>query len=111
VGEKNADGLTTVQANLTLRAVSTTQSTVIAARSDFASVEAEEEFKGELQAFEVVGKKMAVFFLDSMKRYWEPKTVSPDAAVDAGEPDPENPDLLDPIPEPPDSTPSIMEDL
>lgn len=109
-GVKNAEGLATVQANLTLRAVSTTQSTVIAARSDFASVEAEEEFKGELQAFEVVGKKMAVFFLDSMKRYWEPK---PDVAGNTDDPDsgPESTGVLDPISPPPDSTPSIMEDL
>lgn len=110
LGEKNAEGLTTVQANLTLRAVSTTQSVVIAARSNFASVEAEEEFKGELQAFEVVGKKMAVFFLDAMKRYWEPKPPS----VTAGNPDgttPESPDLLAPPPNSSSSTPSIMEDL
>ena len=111
LGDKNAEGLVTVQSNLTLRAVSTTQATVIAARSDFASVEAEEEFKGELQAFEVVGKKMAVFFLDAMKRYWEPKPSSPDVAVDAGEPDSEDPDLLQPSSPSTGSTPSIMEDL
>ena len=110
LGEKNAEGLITVQANLTLRAVSTTQATVIAARSGFASVEAEEEFKGELRAFEVVGKKMADFFLDSMKRYWEPKP-QPDGAMEMGEPDPEKPELLEPPSRPSDSTPSIMEDL
>jgi hypothetical protein len=110
LGEKNAEGLTTVQANLTLRAVSTTQATVIAARSDFASVQAEEEFKGELQAFEVVGKNMAVFFLDSMKRYWEPKP-QPDVVGGTGDPDPEDPGLLDPVSPSPGSTPSIMEDL
>jgi len=107
-GGKNAEGLTTVQANLTLRAVSTTQSVVIAARSDFASVEAEEEFKGELQAFEIVGKKMAVFFLDAMKRYWEPK---PDVAVGVDEPDPGSTNLLEPSPSTSGTTPSIMEDL
>jgi len=110
LGDKNAKGLTTVQANLTLQAISTTQSTVIAARSDFASVEAEDEFTGELQAFEVVGKKMAVFFLETMKRYWKPKP-QPDVAVDMGKPDPESPGLFDPSSSPPDSTPSIMEDL
>jgi hypothetical protein len=110
LGGKNAEGLTTVQANLTLRAVSTTQATVIAARSDFASVEAEEEFKGELQAFEVVGKKMAVFFLDAMKRYWEPKP-QPDVAVGIDEPDPGSSELLEPSSPSTGSTPSIMEDL
>ncbi len=111
VGEKSAEGLNTVQANLTLRAVSTTKSIVIAARSDFATVEAEEEFKGELQAFEVVGKKMAGFFLDSMKRYWEPKS-QPDVSAGTDEPDLENPDLLDTPSQPSSgSTPSIMEDL
>jgi hypothetical protein len=112
LGEKNAEGLITVQSNLTLRAVSTTQSVVIAARSDFASVQAEEEFKGELQAFEVVGKKMAVFFLDAMKRYWEPK---PDVAVDMDDPepssDPDDSELLEFSPSSTGSTPSIMEDL
>jgi len=110
LGAKNAEGLVTVQANLTLRAVSTTQATVIAARSDFASVEAEEEFKGELQAFEVVGKKMAVFFLDAMKRYWEPKP-QPDVAVGIDEPDPGSSELLEPSSPSTGSTPSIMEDL
>ena len=110
LGGKNAEGLTTVQANLTLRAISTTQTTVIAARSDFASVEAEEEFKGELQAFEVVGKKMAVFFLDAMKRYWEPKPQT-DVVVDVDKPDSEDPELLEPAPSNSGSTPSIMEDL
>lgn len=107
---KNAEGMTTVQANLTLRAVSTTQATVIAARSDFASVEAEEEFKGELQAFEVVGKNMAVFFLDSMKRYWEPKPP-PEVVGNTDDPNVEDPGLLEPISPSPGSTPSIMEDL
>jgi Uncharacterized protein conserved in bacteria (DUF2066) len=110
LGDKNAEGLTSVQSNLTLRAVSTTQSVVIAARSDFASVEADEEFKGELQAFEVVGKKMAVFFLDAMKRYWEPKP-KPDVTVGIDEHDPRGPELLDTPPPPSGSTPSIMEDL
>ena len=110
LGDKNAEGLITVQSNLTLRAVSTTQSVVIAARSDFASVQAEEEFKGELQAFEVVGKKMAVFFLDAMKRYWEPKP-QPDVAVGIDEPNPENTDLFGSPSPSSGSTPSIMEDL
>jgi uncharacterized protein DUF2066 len=110
LGDKNAEGLTSVQSNLTLRAVSTTQSVVIAARSDFASVEADEEFKGELQAFEVVGKKMAGFFLDAMKRYWEPKP-QPDVVAGTDESDPEDPELLDTPPPSSGSTPSIMEDL
>ena len=110
MGEKNSEGLTTVQANLTLRAVSTTKSIVIAARSDFASVEAEEEFKGELQTFEVVGKNMADFFLDSMKSYWKPKP-QPDIAAGTDKPDLENPDLLEPPSQSSGSTPSIMEDL
>ncbi len=108
LGNENGEGLTTVQANLTLRAISTTQSTVIAARSDFATVEAEEEFNGELQAFEVVGTKMAVFFLDTMKRYWKPQ---PDVAVGIDEPGPESPELLEPSSPSSGSTPSIMEDL
>ena len=114
-GVKNAEGLITVQSNLTLRAVSTTQAVVIAARSDFASVEAEEEFKGELQAFEVVGQKMAVFFLDAMKRYWEPKP-EPDITVGIDDesdpkPDPEDSELLELSSSSSGSTPSIMEDL
>jgi hypothetical protein len=114
LGDKNAEGLFTVQSNLTLRAVSTTQSVVIAARSDFASVQAEEEFKGELQAFEVVGKKMAVFFLDAMKRYWEPKP-EPDITVGIDDSDPnsgsDDSELLEFSPSSTGSTPSIMEDL
>ena len=125
LGKKNPEGLTTVQANLTLRAVSTTQSTVIAARSDFASVvvaarndvasdEAdevkEEEFKGELEAFEVVGKKMAGFFLDAMQRFWEPKPEPlPKPGVDSGATPEGDPSLIKPPPS--GSIPQVMEDL
>ena len=116
LGEPNADGLSTIQANLTLRAVSTTQSTVIAARSDFATAESKEDLKGELEAFEVVGNKMADFFLSTMKRFWEPKPEpEPGPAGQAtgmkpdGMPDsiPTEPDDSLPL----DDTPSIMEDL
>ena len=110
LGDKNEQGLTTVQANLTLRAVSTIQSTVIAARSDFTSVEAEDEFKGELQAFEVVGKKMAVFFLDAVKRFWEPQP-QPEAGMGPEGLVPESPVPFKSPPPSSGSTPSIMEDL
>jgi len=111
LGGKNAEGLTSVQANLTLRAVSTTLSTVIAARSDFASVQAEEEFKGELEAFEVVGKKMAEFLLDTMKRFWKPKP-EPEAGIEPDGSVPEDSAPSGESPPPPsDSTPSMMEDL
>lgn len=124
LGEKNPKGLTTVQANLTLRAVSTTQSIVIAARSDFASVviptrsdvasdEAkEEEFKGELEAFEVVGKKMAGFFLDAMQRFWEPKPEPlPKPGVDGATAPGGDPSLLEPSRSHSGSIPQVMEDL
>jgi len=110
LGDKSEQGLTTVQANLTLRAVSTIQSTVIAARSDFALVEAEEEFEGELQAFEVVGKKMAGFFLETMKRFWEPKP-QPEAGIEPEGLVPESPVPSASSPPPSDSTPSMMKDL
>ncbi len=110
LGEKKPSGPVTVQANLTLRAVSTIQSTVIAARSDFALVEAEEEFEGELQAFEVVGKKMAGFFLETMKRFWEPKP-QPEAGIVPEGLVPESPVPSASSPPPSDSTPSMMEDL
>lgn len=110
LGDKSEQGLTTVQANLTLRAVSTIQSTVIAARSDFASVEAEEEFEGELQAFEVVGKKMAGFFLETMKRFWEPKP-QPEAGMEREGLVPDSPVPSKSSPPPSGSTPSMMEDL
>jgi hypothetical protein len=111
LGDKNAEGLVTIQANLTLRAVSTTQSTVIAARSDFATVQAEEEFKGELEAFQVVGKKMAGFFLETMNRYWAPKP-EPVPGMEIDEPVTDGDDTVEPAPPPPpNSTPSMMEDL
>ena len=69
-----------------------------------------EEQHAEQKACEV-GKKMAGFFLDSMKRYWEPKS-QPDVSAGTDEPDLENPDLLDTPSQPSSgSTPSIMEDL
>ena len=122
LGEPDAGGLTTIQANLTLRAISTTRSTVIAARSDFATVQAKEDLQGELEAFEVVGNKMADFFLETMKRFWEPKP-EPEPGLAAGPGGeaalPEDAGPLGAGPEdtrpgdslPSKDTPPIMEDL
>lgn len=122
LGEPKDGEPVNIQANLSLRAVSTLQSVVIAARSDFATAQGEDDFKGELKAFDMVGKKMSSILVESIRRYWKPKPKLPpkiSAAPDGGgvstkEPDP--PEDEEPEDEPHSApsrgnTPPMMEEL
>lgn len=101
-----SEGVMHIRANINLKAISSTQSIMVAAKSDFAVVKAFEEFNGELKAFEIVSQKIFGFMLGALNRYWEPE---PEAESDA--------DALaggqGVTPEPPSqgSAPAIMEDL
>ena len=66
--------LKNIQANLSLKVISTNRSSVIAAKSDFASVKTTQELKGELQAFELVSEKLSGFLVDAVRRFWNPST-------------------------------------
>jgi hypothetical protein len=64
--------LKNIQANLSLKVVSTNRASVIAAKSDFASIKTSQELKGELQAFELASEKLSGFLVDAVKRFWNP---------------------------------------
>ncbi len=105
----SVNGPVSVQANLSVKAVSVLDSKVIAAKSDFASARAVDPVNGELQAFEIVGEKMGDFLETTIKRYWKPKE-KPAAAAKAegtGKPAPGSA----PKPVSPVSKPGLMEDL
>ena len=73
-----------VQVNISARAISAIDSSLIAAKSDFATVENEYELSAELEAFDVTSQKLADFLLPSFHRYWEkgvqvPAEKAPDA--------------------------------
>ena len=83
--KKNKDKDTKmVQVNISARAISAIDSSLIAAKSDFATVENEYELSAELEAFDVTSQKLADFLLPSFHRYWEkgvqvPAEKAPDA--------------------------------
>ncbi len=64
-------GMKMVQVNISAKAVSAIDSTLIAAKSDFATVKNEYELSAELEAFDVTSQKLADFLLPSFHRYWE----------------------------------------
>lgn len=114
VGVNQDTGLKTVQANLNFRAVSSVQSTLIAAKSDLATVIVEQELDGELQAFEKVTQKAVGFLVDSLGRYWGAQQVvnneEDQEEPQEGEPKPE-PKLKPPVKAPPSNLPPNMGDL
>jgi hypothetical protein len=78
------EGTKIVQVNISLKAVSGIDSSLIAAKSDFATVTNEYELSAELEAFDVTSHKLADFLLPSFHRYWErgvqaPAKKAPDA--------------------------------
>jgi hypothetical protein len=74
-----------VQVNMSLKAVSGIDSSLIAAKSDFATATNEYELSAELEAFDISSQKLANFLLPSIHRYWEkggiqaPVEKTPDA--------------------------------
>ena len=72
LGGPNSSTLKNIQANLSLKMVSTNRASVIAAKSDFASVKTSQELKGELQAFELVSEKLSGFLVEAARRFWNP---------------------------------------
>ncbi|CAI2717241.1 hypothetical protein [Nitrospina watsonii] len=72
VGQDEESAMKTIQANLNVRAVSATQGTLIAAKSEIATVKVDKDFDGELKAFEKVSENMVRFLVDTLGRYWGP---------------------------------------
>ena len=101
-GDAPAEGAMHIRANINLKAISSTQAIVVAAKSDFAVVKAFEEFNGELKAFQVVSHKIFGFMLGALNRYWEPEPDAEALAEKAG---------ATPEPAGKGSTPSVREDF
>ena len=60
-----------VQVNISVKAVSVIASSLIAAKSDFATVKHEYELPAELEAFDMTSQKLVDFLLPSFHRFWE----------------------------------------
>lgn len=65
-----------IQANVTLKAISASRGTLIAARSEFASALEDDQIGGELSAFDQATSKISRFLIDSVQQFWNPKEES-----------------------------------
>ena len=65
-----------VQVNISVKALSVIDSSLIAAKSDFATVKHEYELSAELEAFDMTSQKLVDFLLPSFHRFWE-KGIKP----------------------------------
>ena len=76
--EKNAEtNDNTVQANINVKVVSTLESSLIAAKTDFSTIKHEQALQAELEAFDNASKKLADFLVPSFHRYWEKGVEAP----------------------------------
>ena len=66
----------TIQANLSLKVISTTKAVVVAAKSDFAITKDTDIVNGELDAFEKASDKLSGFIYNSIQRFWNPQPVA-----------------------------------
>jgi hypothetical protein len=66
-----------IQASVTLKAISASRGTLIAARSEFASALEGGPIGGELSAFDQATLKISKFLIDSVNQFWRPKTEGP----------------------------------
>ncbi len=88
-----------IQTTISVRMISALTSTVIAAKSEFATARNEELLAGELEAFGDASRKLSEFLLRSLDRYWNAPSASRD--VQGSQPNLPSPVL----------PPSSMEDL
>ena len=75
---KNAEtNVKTVQANINVKVVSTLESSLIAAKTDFSTIKHEQALQAELEAFDTASEKLADFLIPSFHRYWEKGIEAP----------------------------------
>ena len=60
-----------VRVGINIKAVSSSQSMIVAAKSDFATASENEIFSSELEAFHRAGKKMKEFLVPAIQRHWQ----------------------------------------
>jgi hypothetical protein len=61
-----------VQVGINVKAISSRQSKVVAAKSDFATATKDAIFISKTEAFHRAGKKMTKFLIPAIQKYWEP---------------------------------------
>ncbi len=91
-------GESAIQTTISVRVISALTSTVIAAKSDFATARNQDLLAGELEAFGEAGRKLSEFLLRSLNRYWNAPSISGNVEDS-------------PPPSSPVAPPSSMEDL
>ncbi len=119
-----ADGDEKIQASITLKAISASRGTLIAAKSEFASAleedpmsgelsdMGEDSMRGELSAFHQATSKISKFLIRSVRQFWEPKSKK--SPVESGSSD--KPSVLNSTskptsPAPASDVPSMFGDL
>jgi len=76
-GTNEKEGIKTVQANISVKVVSTLESSLIAAKAEFSTIKHEQALQAELEAFDVASKKLADFLIPSFHRYREKGIEAP----------------------------------
>jgi len=76
-GKTAVEEIKTVQANINVKVVSTLESSLIAAKTDFSTIKHEYALQAELEAFDNASEKLADFLIPSFHRYWEKGVEDP----------------------------------
>ena len=76
-GKRAAEDIKTVQANINVKVVSTLESSLIAAKTDFSTIKHEHALQAELEAFDNASEKLADFLIPSFHRYWKKGVEAP----------------------------------
>ena len=76
-GTNVKEGIKTVKANISVKVVSTLESSLIAAKAEFSTIKHEQALQAELEAFDIASKKLADFLIPSFHRYREKGIEAP----------------------------------
>ena len=76
-GDNPRNGLKTVQVNINVKVVSTLESSLITAKTEFSTIKHEHALQAELEAFDIASKKLADFLTPSFHRYREKGVEAP----------------------------------
>ena len=76
-GKRVTEDIKTVQANINVKVVSTLESSLIAAKTDFSTIKHKHALQAELEAFDNASEKLADFLIPSFHRYWEKGVEAP----------------------------------
>ncbi|HIK58090.1 MAG TPA: hypothetical protein EYF96_03255 [Nitrospinaceae bacterium] len=69
--ENVKEGTKTVQTNINVKVISTLESLLIAAKTEFSTIKHEHASQAEIEAFDIASKKLSGFLASSFHRYWE----------------------------------------